>query len=205
MNEEEIMKKLGDEYELKKIYYHLLYEYINCRISIKKYDDMFLNSNLNYVKLEEDRMDIYQYVLSDKLNYLYIRNNLYIFNLTEEEKERLYGFLGKDYNQEMDEFIKNTVEKVLSLNNNSKFLYFGPISHNYMAENGSLVVGMRYDEFNPGEMSDDEWDNNHELQVNDVYRKLLSLEQELNKKLDIACQVIQYNDFNTNQINNTKK
>ena len=203
----EILKELGDNYILKNNYYNLLYNYINSKVNLKNYDDSLLNSNLNYIKLEKDQMDIYQYVFSDKLNYFYIRNDLYIGNLTEEERNFLNEKRDDLSNEEVSQFIEKTLNRILTLNKKTNHIVLGPISNQYMVESGTLVIGVRYDEFNLGGMTDEEWNRNHELQESDIYCIMLSLEQELRKKIEFPCQVIQYNDFNTDiiSINSAKK
>lgn len=193
---EERIKELGSDYQLKYKYYILLYNYINQRVDIKKYDDLFLNSSINYIKIEKSDMDVYQLISSDKLNYLYIRNDIYIQNLNNEEKELLKNISFNHYGEKEHEFVHNTLKKVLTLDNGINLLNLGAIDYKNMVENGSLVIGFRYDEFNLGEMSDEEWNDNYEKSIDESMKILISLEQELRENLEYPCIAIHYNEFN---------
>ena len=71
--------------EVYLLYRKLFTEYIIEKTELKKYDEEIKNSNLNFIPVEEEKMDIYQYFSCDILKYFYIRNNLYLEKLDKKD------------------------------------------------------------------------------------------------------------------------
>ena len=61
------------------VYSSFLYDYLLKHTSIKKSDETLKNSTeYEFPTIEKDEMDLYQYLSIGKLNYFYIRNNIYL-------------------------------------------------------------------------------------------------------------------------------
>ena len=186
---------------LMVLYYDLLIKYIDKKTNIVDVDNKFKNSTLNYVSVEEENMDIYQYISSDSLKYLYIRNNIYIESLNNAEVNFLNKVLenNAEYNDEIDNFINNTYKKVITEpgDKNYEVLFCeNGISRNYMVQNGTLVIGFRYDTFNLNGMNDNEWNSNHNEKISEIFSITEVYSFMLNASLGIPCKILEYNDFN---------
>lgn len=191
-------KRQNDYMIMQSAYYHYLLEYLCKKTDIEKSDNILKNSELNFVNIDEENMDLYQYLSSTKLSYFYIRNNIYIENLSVEEQRILIKYVKcSEYNDEIEKLIENTLNKVIIENGSQKEVNipFGPITTKFMCKNGSLVIGVRYDEFNLNGKTDDEWDMNHDKQEQLLFQETLNLEYEISQKLNIPVKIIKYDDF----------
>ncbi len=185
---------------LSTIYRTLLNKYIKY-ISLQKYDDLILNSDLDFKKVKNEAKDFYQYYNNAGLNYYYVRNNIYVERLNEEEKQFLIRKMSNvDYNldDESISFIEKTYKKLIEEKNekieNNYFLNFGPnTSERFFSPNNSLVIGFRYDLSN----SKDNWLEN--LNRKNEYSKLLNseIEKDLKQKLNYEVKVITYDNQST--------
>ena len=59
-------------------------KYLIKTIRLDQYDESLKNSNLSFVNIIENQ-DVYQLMNSSLLNYFYIRNNIYLDKLTNDE------------------------------------------------------------------------------------------------------------------------
>ncbi len=188
--------------EIYSIYRKLFSEYIIDKLQIKNYDFELTNSNLNFVKVIEKDMDIYQNFNKEILNYFYIRNNLYIERLTPSERKILYTkFLIGDYS--LDEntkvIIENSYKRIIfedvHKDGSNCYINMGPDNSDYYVPNQSIVIGFRYDEFNLNNLSDEQWDNLHDKQLLYLSEFLLKMSKEISSKVNIPIQVIKYNEY----------
>ena len=188
--------------EIYSIYRKLFSEYIIDKLQIKNYDFELMNSNLNFVKVIEKDMDIYQNFNKEILNYFYIRNNLYIERLTPSERKILYTkFLSGDYS--LDEntkvIIENSYKRIIfediHKDGSNCYINMGPDNSDYYVPNQSIVIGFRYDEFNLNNLSDEQWDNLHDKQLLYLSEFLLKMSKEISSKVNIPIQVIKYNEY----------
>ena len=169
--------------------------------NIKKYDDLLASSYFKYIPIENINKDLYQFSCKDDLNYFYLRNNIHIENLTNDERKFLYSKYSNDsfnFDEEMQSFIVQTYRKVIFEDVRQKgncLINYGPISPNFIAPNNALVIGVRYDDFNLNGQSEKEWNENYEKQQEYLNRIINELENEIKKRLNIACRVIKYNEF----------
>ncbi len=190
------------------LYSNLLTEYFIRNFNFKEYDDALINSPYSFPKVKENNMDIYQYLASDKLSFIYIRNNLYIERLSENEQMFLIETFQQDephYDDKMNQFIESTFRKVMLENPTDEEeinMFFGPDNKNFMAPNNAIVVGIRFDDYQkiPGQ-KDEDWleENNNRLQ--DVHTLSIILESKLSRKTGIPTVAIKYNDFSVKKKN----
>lgn len=187
-----------------KKYYTFLEQYIDKIINISKYDNLiaFHDSKLECVK--KDDMDIYQSLSSFK--YFYLRNTLYIENLTEQELELLIS--KEAYDEEVQALISSTYKKIIttSLSNENININYGPMeSAAFYAPANALVLGFRYDPEFDGELAkkdDDAWYDNYQEQQFFVMTTLHNLEEETKEKLEVLIRVIKYDEFSIKKKDN---
>lgn len=198
--------------ELYSTYSNLLADYLIENYRLKEYDEAICDDSCSFQKVEEENMDIYQFLTSDKLDYIYVRNNLFIERLTQDEWKYLLSRVGKseDFNQDDSEFIKNTFKRVIAESTDSIYnTLFGPDNSSFIAPSNSLILGIRFDDFySPNNESSDKWsnDNSRRLQVINIISMMLH--SNLSKELDMPITVIKYNDFSIKKkedITNGKK
>ena len=194
----QIFDKSDIFYRRYYIYRHFLTNYLIGKYNLKEYDKRLLESNLNYLAIKPEKMDFYQDFSKSQLKYFYIRNELYLDNLPEEE----VAFLDKCIsNFDIDgktifNYIEKTYKKVITkhLNVNTKYkVFFGPDSKNFMANDGDVVIGVRYDEFNLNGLSDTEWNDLHDRQI-DYLNKIIN---EVQQKFPNEVKIIKYNEYST--------
>lgn len=137
---------------LYSTYSHYLILYLTEKLDLKKYDTRIINSTNKFKIINYDKMDLYQYLSSDYLSYLYIRNNIYIERLTNDEKKYLNSLSNSnDLNltEEISNFISKTCLKVIleepDLNKNL-ITNYGP-SEEQFAQTNAIIIGLRYDRF----------------------------------------------------------
>ena len=141
--------------KLYSLYNNLLIQYLIKKYNLNLYDEMIQNSKRNFKKVDTKDMDIYQYTSSKYLNYLYIRNNIYIEKLSKEEL--LYLSNTKeilDYNNE--QFIEKTYKKVIFEN---EYTMYGPDNSKYLKKPNTLIIGLRCKSIDLNNDSSDELDN----------------------------------------------
>lgn len=173
-------------------------------LKLKSYDDAFSTSNLKFVKLKNNELDIYQYYTCPELNFFYFRNNLYIEHLSEEEKHFLLNKLeNHDYllDEKAKEFIKSTFKKVIREHatpddKKAKILY-GPNSARYLSDNDTFIIAFKYNEFDLNGQNDDEWDANHKQQQFFIRDTFVVMAKRFDEILDIEYSIISYGSFST--------
>ena len=153
-------------------------------------------------------MDIYQRLSSSYLKYLYLRNNLYIENLSNEEILRLRQFMQQQAtlsNQELYRFIENTYQKVISETKEVTTMNYGPENPDFFADSNSIIIGLRTDDFADSDKIEN-WSELHNKREFELDFFLNYLKVELNGKLPIPVSVIRYNDFSVKKrLNQNKK
>ena len=133
-------------------YYNYLIQFISKIVEIQQLDQILIKSKNEYTKVNPEEMDIYQYMNSPFYNYFYIRNNISIERLSPEELLELERFVNQNketIDPEIESFINKTILKVIIENPNMDFttmINYGPFEIEYMSENASIVLGLRFEE-----------------------------------------------------------
>lgn len=175
--------------KLYKLYNNLLVQYLIKKYNLNLYDEMIQNSKRNFKKVDTNDMDIYQYVSSKYLDYLYIRNNIYIEKLSQEEL--LYLSSTKELlDSNNEQFIEKTYKKVIFEN---EYTMYGPDNSKYLKKPNTLIIGLRYKSIDLNNDSDNELDNFLSQQQ---YLKLFipELSRQLNNRNLDSIEVIEYNN-----------
>lgn len=195
-----------DEKNKYLMYYNtyrtLLTKFIIKKFNLKFFESRIEKSNLKFLTVDENKMDVYQYFSCNELKYFYLRNNVNINRLNSEEKAFLNEIISSN-NDELDEkaiqFIENTYKKVIyegkSDDDRGHIIMYGPDSKHFMAPNDALVLGMRYDMFNLNGLNDEQWKDLYFKQIEFLNHMLKKMQEELNEISDISVNIIQYTDF----------
>lgn len=174
--------------KLYSLYNDLLIQYLIKKYNLNLYDEMIQNSKRNFKKIDTKDMDIYQYTSSKYLNYLYIRNNIYIEKLSKEELLYLSN-TNEILDTNNEQFIEKTYKKVIFEN---EYTMYGPDNPKFLKKPNTLVIGLRCKSIDLNNDSDDELDNFLSQQQ---YLKLFipELSRQLNDRNLDSIEVIEYN------------
>ena len=195
---------------LYKLYSDLLYKYLIEKLELKKYDEILINSKNYYEPVKENKMDIYQFLAKDYLKYFYIRNNLYIERLTNDEISFLIKKIengDRNLDKETEEFIKKTYPKVIAEKNDSKdvAVNYGPDNMAFYKSANALIIGIRFDDFYIRENeTENEWFEKFPDREFELENITFFLENVL-KDFEVNGYVIRYNDYCVIPINNFLK
>lgn len=184
------------------LYRKLLIDYLIKNTDIKSFDDNLQNSDLEYISILESDMDIYQYLSSDNFKYIYLRNNIYLEALTDEERNIL-GEKIESQNYNLDEvaekLIKDSFQRVIfedKLGDGSiSRSIFSSKSTSYKAPNNALVFGIRFDIFNLNGMTSKEWDELHQKQMRNLFEVSNKLKETLSASLAIPVEALIYSEY----------
>mgnify|MGYP004665841841 CR=1 FL=1 len=181
---------------LYEVYNNLLIQYLIKYYNLKEFDDVLSKDKRNFEKVNTNDMDIYQYLSSEYLNYIYLRNNIYIERLSDEELLYLSKITDHSLNKENEEFIKNTYLKVITeSNNNNATTMFGPDNLKFIKRSNWIVFGIRYNRFNLKDKSkEDEWIIQDDEREKFISMLLPMIEMRLKEKQPNTC-IIGYNEF----------
>lgn len=209
-NNKYLMDSSDKGLSLYALYHSLMTKYIDKLVNLKEYDDMFATSDLNFHPVDENSFDIYQKLSSDELKYFYIRNNLYLDRLSDNEQKFLESKLisgNENLDAETIKFMSTTIMKVISesYNKDSSLFFYGPRSMEYAVPSDSIVIGFRYDRYYSEGMTDEEWNSNVEKQDSYKFDKLSDLGGKLAQIESVGIYLIEYNDYSITRCKNNNK
>ena len=127
-------------------YYGLLMGYLDYYLNLKEIDDNIAKSIANFKCVDESKMDKYQLMCHNNYNYkyIYLRNDLYVDRLTNDELQVLSGL--DSINENSIDFIKKTFPKVINyFYPETVITNYGPAVEKYMTSSNNIVFGFRYD------------------------------------------------------------
>lgn len=192
-------KGLGKEkpnqryFELTNKYKRLLENYLLKHLPLEQIDTNMRKDDLGFIPIETPDMDFYQATSGMGLNYIYLRNNLYIEKLSEEALTVLESM--KNGEEEAEHFIKQTMKEVVyPYNEDNHMLFYGPENGNFLVDSASIVIGIRHNEFDV-ELEDEEFKENFLEKQNIIAQVSLVVSICGIQALDIPVVMIQYNEF----------
>ena len=191
-----------DEYvNLYNLYRKLFTFYIIKKFDLMKYEKYFFDSKFDFEKVQTREMDFYQWYSSEELDYFYIRNNVYLEQLNNEELEQLKS-MEKNNESELTEkteyYIEKTYKKAIFEKIRGDELIhiaYGAEALRNFHRNDSLVIGFRYDRFVENELDDKTWMNQDQAKVQIVQMVLNEMNKVYGNTLDIPFIATEYNRF----------
>lgn len=214
---EEYFNKLNENQKenylkLYQCYSNFLYQYMMKKLELKKYDDMILESDNNFKSVSVENMDLYQYLGNKYLKYFYIRNNLYIERLNNDEKNYLQMKMNMNpdgYDERVETFIEKTYSKVCVENTDltSKVnINYGPDAYSFFKPDNAFIIGYRFDDYYKDDnTTDEEWVEQNNDRLFELELTEMGLNRVFKDKLLIPVCVQKYNDFSVNYIFDKKK
>lgn len=200
------LDKLDEENKEKYINLYNLYrklftEYLIEKLDLKLYDNLLLNSGDGFNPVPEEKMDIYQYFSMEELKYFYVRNNIYVEKLDEEEKNFFESKLESknlELDLETEKMIEKTFPKVILEDLKKGYekykVFFGPDNKSFLANNDSIVIGFRYDNFKNDGLGDDAWFERFLKQRQLLNSTFNEMNEKFKKEISNEVTIIKYSD-----------
>ena len=186
---------------LQQAYQYFLELYLDKVLEIKKYDELFFRSPLEFTPVEKSARDIYQ--LNSIFRYYYVRNTLYVEKLVKKDIDFVlseYKSKNNILSDSMQLLIKRTFGTVIS----SDCFYldthtnYGPVSSEFMAPADGLVLGFRYDLFADGDKED--WIDKNFERTQFLNKVLEKQKKDYQNKLFLPISIIVYDDQSVKQV-----
>lgn len=178
-----------------------LESYLNKLFNIDKLDYELLNSKILYDFVNEKDKDFYQKFSS--LNYVYLRNNLYIERLSVDDLEKIYLLDAKNTNDIniLIEIVKRTYLMVITEkvdDNENTLVNFSRNGDDMtmMAKNKTIVYGVRYDEFSNNEKLGDKWLDNFFNQHEYLNALIDNTKSDILETTGMSVNFVFYNQYN---------
>lgn len=145
-------------FDLLNKYKVFLEQYLKEKLCLDLIDENLGKSPLGFEKIKEEDKDFYQKTSTMGLDYIYLRNNIYIEHLNDEDIEFLSN--QNEYNDNVKEFVKRTCVSVINPYEDNRIVFYGPENQKHICDSTDIVLGIRYDEFVTNGMSEDEFQKN---------------------------------------------
>jgi hypothetical protein len=176
--------KLSDEYILlQKIYREYFSKYLLEVLDIKKYDDMLIDNKLDFIQKPEEKQTIEQEFDCMDLEYIYLRNVLYIENLENDELDLLRESINKDITltSEYKKFIEDTYLKVIKVDR-TQIIMYDMDSDNFVPNDAIVFKISTYPNYNTeGNIIDKKNEKEKEEYILNLKE---SMQNELAKKIE---------------------
>lgn len=142
-------------FKIYSTYKYLLEKWILSVMPLHYYEDKIKFSKYSFEFVSEDSMDVYQYYSNMNLDYIYLRNNIYVENFDEMEIKYILNKVNSNnlvLDNDAINFLNRTYKKAISDSFCDPFLQTNIIYHpsnnfNYSLASDTIVLGLRYDEF----------------------------------------------------------
>ncbi|MBQ1550514.1 MAG: hypothetical protein IIZ67_00290 [Bacilli bacterium] len=186
-------KQINNYINLCNKYYSFFIKYLNEIIDLDRIEKIIDKVNTILKPVEENKKDLYQSISPYK--YIYIRNNIYIERLTQDELNILTN--NNEYNETTKELIINTYPKIINpyIDKDIEMLY-GPDSSKFLTSSKNIVLGIRIndnleaDNYTPMQVS-----NTKKMIINTIKTTIM---KNANKNNLNNITLIEYNDISSN-------
>lgn len=180
------------------VYSNLLIQYMSKKFYLLNADKELEKHNDIFSEIKEENKDLYQHSSTGYLKYYYIRNNIHIERLSQEELKYLYDIYNSNnlhLTKEREEFIENTyLNVIVEINTKDVSVNYGPDDKQFIKPSNAIIIGVRYNEFK----NIDDSSNSITRFINAEGKiQILNnfLEYKVRKENSIPFFVIKYNDY----------
>jgi len=185
---------LNDKYfKLLNSYKSFFEQYVKEILPLELIDKNMKGSDLNFDKIKDEDKDFYQSTSTMNFSYIYLRNNFYVEKLSLEDIEFLMS--KNEFDNDVREFIKRTYKNIINPYEEEKTVFYGPENQGYMCNSTDVVIGIRYDEFEQGTLSDSEFEERFFNQKRLVKQLSTVLEIAGPSQFNMNIRCIHYNEF----------
>lgn len=170
------------------VYSKLFRRFLYQKLNLDTYESMIINSKLSFSLIDSLSEDFYQRMAHDTSKFFYLRNNIYVERLTDEEKRFLINiYKNGNYTltEEVINFLLKTYEKVIAeeilLNNKAQYFYEDDV---LSANPDELVIGFACDNYSLGSEAEADLDLRKEIdRIIEIMKK--DFVSKLNGKIKI--------------------
>ena len=181
------------------VYNKLLIEFLIEKYYLKEVDKELEKRKDSFPEVPSSEKDLYQSLSEGYLKYFYLRNNIYIERLNNEQLNYLFSIYQSN-NLELTpqnrQFISDTYLKLILESPNEKEINinYGPDNIKYYKPSNSIIIGVRYNQFQ--NIHTDE--NTFSLLEDKLHILTNFLEYRIKKEIDIPFNIIEYNEYSIN-------
>ena len=186
-------KQINNYINLCNKYYSFFIKYLNEIIDLDRIEKIIDKVNIILKPVEENKKDLYQSISPYK--YIYIRNNLYIERLTQDELNKLIQ--NNEYNDTIKELINNTYPKIINPYIDKDIdIQYGPDSNKYISSSKNIILGIRFNDYSESSnYSPIQVHNTKEMIINTIKTTIV---KNANKNNINNITLIEYNDISSN-------
>ena len=178
------------------IYHKALLKLINSEIKLKDIEISLKNSKNYFVPVSNDKKDIYQ-LMADDMDYIYLRNNIYIERLDNSQLQILDS---ENYDDIMFLVQETFINVIADFPEKSRLTNYGPETSNFFANSSNLIIGVRIDnDFFPDNINAADLIVNRDLEL-DFLKKFVQV--KIKQKIGIDATVIIYTKDSVKVVDN---
>ena len=188
-------------YKLYRYYQILLDKYLLDKFNLEEYDNRIANSDLLFIPVKKEDKDYYGYMSSMGLKYIYLRNNIYVEKLSNEDIDKIINLSGEEINKpskEIMDIIDRTYQTVIDYCGGKKISgisNYGPDTDNFWFDSSELVFGLIFDDFADDNLNDDEWLENNFKQTEFINNIIDEITKKCSTIMNKKVNVIWYNEY----------
>ena len=181
-------------YEKLRKYYRYAFEfYLNSMINFSEYENEIYNSGL-YFGINPTFKGINEYL---NLDFIFFINDLFVEKLDKNDIETILNtFKYGTVSNEILNIVKRTYKDVVKNNfkfgnysdENYRICYGDPIPYNFV-DNDSLVFRIYYGR-NTIKLSDKEYIELHDKQINFLKNLIIRLKNDIERKTELKCNIL---------------
>ena len=181
------------------LYSDLLYNYMDIKLELSKLDDMIAKSKNGFKPIDSRLWDMYQYLAGKYLKYFYIRNNLYIERLCDEDLAYLESMTGVEEGKHDDNtaaFRERTYPLVCAENpqsNGNVSVSYGSTAYRFFKPDNAFILGFRFDEYYLAEgETDKDWVEKNNMRQFEYELTEMGVNRLYKDKLKMPVYLIKY-------------
>ena len=183
-------------------YNNLLIQFLKKKYYLIEVDKELEKKGSIFPEVPSSEKDLYQHLSEGHLKYFYLRNNIYIERLNNEQLNYLYSLYQSnsfDLTPQSEQFISDTYLKVILENPDEKGVNtnYGPDNLKYYKPVNAIIIGVRYNQFQ--NVSNDENTFSTFSSLEGQISMLTDfLEYKIKQEYNIPFYVVKYDDYSVN-------
>jgi len=193
-------------FALYRNYRTLLDHYLKNKLHLHDYDDRIANSSLRFIPVSREDMDYYQSISTMGLKYIYLRNEIYVEKLSEQDVLYYTSLTQAELRSpgiKSLERVRRTYTDIIDgvtgqekKDSVSGMSRYGPDSDRFWFPSDQLVFGIRHDEFADNGLGEDEaWMNNNFAQTSFINGIIEQMSAECSRIIGKKVNVLLYDEF----------
>ena len=181
-------------------YEYIFFKEIYDRLNLKELDDRLTNEGIKPFDKEHVDQRISKYFA--------FMNEGTASHFSKEDSEKFHEYFSRELSElereplysEVRDFVLRTYENYFFSDKKDDYIYYGPVSFDYMAPSDAITLGINYVKFDIKAASDMEYER--ELQRRDgvVVDMMNYIQTELARKMGMKLAALAYDEVTFNQI-----